>query len=94
MAHVSSLAWTSHPRQPRRIDRAVLELVRVVSADNWAKETAADRLREVAAGDQALLRHLKARVARAQLRRATWLDARAAASLDLALIGTARRDAC
>lgn len=94
MAHVSSLTWTSLPRQPRRIDLAVLELVRVVSADNWSQETAADRLREVAAGDQTLLRHLKARVARAQLRRSTPLDARAAASIDLALVGTAHRDAC
>jgi hypothetical protein len=90
---VSSLTWTSLPRQPRRIDLAVLELVRVVSADNWSQEAAADRLREVAAGDQALLRHLKARVARAQLRRSTRLDARAVASLDLALVGTRRRDA-
>ncbi|WP_378526980.1 hypothetical protein [Nocardioides vastitatis] len=91
---MSSLTWTSLPRQPKRIDRAVLELVRAVSADNWSPETAADRMREVAAGDPALLRHLKARVARAQLRRSTGLDARAAASLDLALVGTARRDVC
>lgn len=90
---MSSLTWTSLPRQPRRIDQAVLELVRVVSADNWSQETAADRLREVAAGDPTLLRHLKARVARAQLRRSTPLDARAAASLDLALFGSAHRDA-
>ncbi len=91
---MTSLTWTSVPRQPRRIDLAVLELVRVVSADNWSQEIAADRLREVAAGDHALLRHLKARVARAQLRGSTRLDARAAASLDLALVGTPHRDFC
>lgn len=94
MALVSSLTWTSLPRRPRRVDLAVLELVRVVIADNWSQQIAADRLREVAAGDPTLLRHLKARVARAQLRRATPLDARAAAALDLALVGTARRDFC
>jgi len=79
------------PRQPRRhgarLDSALLELARVVTAPDWSVDSAAARLQSAAGGDQRILRHLRARVARDQLQRRTRLGTRAARSLDRALAG-------
>ena len=85
---MSSTITTHFPRQRRRIDVALVELVRAVSYDDgWSQEDAAERMRTAVADDAAMLRLLKARVARALLARPTRMDLRAAAVLDLALAG-------
>lgn len=80
---VSSLSGA--PRVRPRMDHAVLEMLRLVTADDWSTEVAAVRLREIAAGDERVLRHLRARVARALLERPTGAGVRAHAALELAL---------
>ncbi|GAB2885319.1 hypothetical protein [Nocardioides pacificus] len=67
------------------MDHAVLEMLRLVSTDDWSAEIAAARLRDLADGDERVLRHLRARVARALLQRPTSVGVRAHAALDLAL---------
>ena len=75
-----------HPRRQReRLDSALLELARVVTAPDWSVDSAAVRLQRAAGGDASVLRHLRARVARDQLQRRTRLGTRAATTLDRAL---------
>jgi hypothetical protein len=59
----------------------------VVAVRGWRAETAAQDLRARLQDDQTLLRLLNARVSRAMLARPTQTDARAHATLELALAG-------
>lgn len=87
---MSSTITTHFPRQRRRIDVALVELVRAVAYDDgWSQEGAAQRMLAAVSGDPTVLRVLKARVARALLARPTHMDLRAAAVLELALAGLA-----
>ncbi len=84
---MSGTAATAFPRTRVQspIDLAVAELVRVVMAGGWTPEAAANRLCVQVHGDVRVLRLLRGRVARAMLKRPTRADARAAATLDIAL---------
>ncbi|HZJ06187.1 MAG TPA: hypothetical protein VFD59_12050 [Nocardioidaceae bacterium] len=72
----------THRRSP--LDQAVVELVRIVRADGWTPDTAADELRRRFRGNPGVLRLLRARVARAMLERPTTLGMRATLTLERA----------
>ena len=74
-----------HDRQSgvrSRADRAALELVRLVMADDWTPEAAGERLRAHVGGDPAVLRVLRACVAKVNLERSTPVGVRASLTLE------------
>lgn len=68
-----------------RADRAALELVRLVMADDWTPEAAGERLRAHVGGDPAVLRVLRACVAKVNLERSTPVGVRASLTLERTL---------
>lgn len=76
--------------QRRRLDMATCHLVKEVLDEHWSVGTAALRLRVLVSDDVGLLCPLRARLRRAAARHQTELTGRALATLDAALIGTAR----
>ena len=76
-----------HLTRPTRLAYAAAVLLRVVTARGWCAESAARDLRARLRDDRTLLRLLQARVSRAMLERPTATDARAHATLELALAG-------
>ena len=85
--------WTSPAMYDRqsgvrsRADRAALELVRLVLADDWTPEAAAERLRAHVGGDRAVLRLLRACVAKVNLERSTPVGVRASLTLECTISG-------
>jgi hypothetical protein len=70
-----------------RLAYAAAVLLRVVRSRGWCAESAAHELRSRLDDDRDLIRLLNARVSRAMLSRPTRTDARAHATLQLALAG-------
>ena len=79
------LSRPPHLRNVSRLDLAILELVRLVLADDWQADAAGERLRLHVGEDQQVLRLLRARVAQTMLKRPSALGARATATLARAL---------
>jgi hypothetical protein len=75
------------PRRQTRLAYAAAVLLQVVRSRGWCPENAARELRSRLGDDRDLLRLLNARVSRAMLARPTRTDARAHATLQLALAG-------
>ena len=77
---------TRHARTAagRVVDSVMVLLVRLTVADEWSAEGAATQLREKA-GDDAVLRRVRARVSLAMADRPSVVGERALAILDLAL---------
>lgn len=77
----------SVPKSPwrSRVDVVARDLFRLARDDAWSQDRAAEQLRAKVHGDVALLRSLRARIARARLQRPSDLAARAAATVELAL---------
>lgn len=94
MSHSARLSTghpsTKSPSFPKsqwrgRVDVVARDLFRLARDDTWDREQAAELLRTNVRGDVALLRSLRARIARARLQRPSELAARAAATVELAL---------
>jgi hypothetical protein len=80
------------PRQTR-LAYAAAVLLQVVRSRGWCPENAARELRSRLDDDRDLIRLLNARVSRAMLVRPTRTDARAHATLELALSGILQESA-
>jgi hypothetical protein len=81
----SVMSRSPHLRNVSRLDLAIVELVRLVLADDWQANAAGERLRLHVGEDQHVLRLLRARVAQAMLKRPSALGMRATATLAHAL---------
>ncbi|MGN6576954.1 MAG: hypothetical protein ACTHKG_14835 [Nocardioides sp.] len=89
---IYTASLTPSPRQTR-LAYAAAVLLRVVRSRGWCPENAAQELRSRLDDDRDLLRLLNARVSRVMLTRPTRTDARAHATLELALAGIPQESA-